>query len=137
MDRLDLHVVMDRPKGNDWDIHNRSSAKTNTLSLRKITESVTSAIDIQKNRYRSLVMRNGDSHMSLKHSPPWKNDDAARWFNSQLDDRNINPRGLQKILRVARTIADIEQSESIALEHLLEAKALRCQALSQVQAFHY
>ncbi len=48
-------------------------------------------------------------------------DEARRFIESQLSRGDISQRGLTRILRVARTIADLAESEHIQLQHLSEA----------------
>ena len=42
-----------------------------------------------------------------------------------FDTMNLSARAYDKILRVARTIADLDSSESIELEHITEAVQYR------------
>ena len=53
-------------------------------------------------------------------------DDAGEHMLRRAIDRlSLSPRGVDRSLRVARTIADLAGSEAIAGEHLAEALALR------------
>jgi len=47
------------------------------------------------------------------------------WFKGAIKMLEISARGYDKILKVARTIADLADSESIRKEHLLEAISFR------------
>ena len=50
-------------------------------------------------------------------------------LKSALDKQKLSARGFHKVLRVARTIADLDQSETIARHHLAEALAYRTMPL--------
>ena len=49
-------------------------------------------------------------------------DDESRKYLSKILDKNfISARGYYRMLKVARTIADLEDSEEVKKEHLAEA----------------
>lgn len=52
-------------------------------------------------------------------------EDAAAMMELAYQNMNLSARGYDRILRVARTIADLDQSETIGAEHLAEAIQLR------------
>ena len=47
---------------------------------------------------------------------------------------DLTARGVHRLLRVARTIADLRTAEAVGREHLLAAAALRDRTLETVQA---
>ena len=51
--------------------------------------------------------------------------DARRMFDAALDRLSLTARGHDRVLRVARTIADLSAAESIAADHLAEALQFR------------
>ena len=52
-------------------------------------------------------------------------DPAAEKFLETLDRSQLSPRGYYRLLKVARTIADLEGSDRVAAEHLAEAFSYR------------
>ncbi|MCS7232220.1 MAG: ATP-binding protein, partial [Elusimicrobiota bacterium] len=42
-----------------------------------------------------------------------------------IDKINLSLRGLDRVIKVARTIADLEESEDIKVDHLAEAVSYR------------
>ncbi|HAB1980777.1 TPA_asm: ATP-dependent protease, partial [Salmonella enterica subsp. diarizonae] len=51
--------------------------------------------------------------------------DDARWLEGTLVHLGLSIRAWQRLLKVARTIADIEQADSISRQHLQEAVSYR------------
>ena len=56
-------------------------------------------------------------------------DKNAELFLETIDKANLSPRGYYRLIRVARTIADLEEKEHIAKEHLAEAFSYRLKEL--------
>lgn len=50
---------------------------------------------------------------------------AAESFLTSLDKTKLSPRGYYRLLKTARTIADLEDKEKISAEHLAEAWSYR------------
>jgi magnesium chelatase family protein len=53
------------------------------------------------------------------------NQPEAALLSQAIANLNISPRGIHKVLKVARTIADLEASAKIKKPHLLEALSYR------------
>ena len=52
-------------------------------------------------------------------------DDAAKLLKAAFDSLGMSARGYDKILRLSRTIADLDSSEKIDVRHISEAIKLR------------
>jgi magnesium chelatase family protein len=52
-------------------------------------------------------------------------DKSAESFLGVLDKANLSPRGYYRLIKVARTIADLEEKDRITEEHLAEAFSYR------------
>jgi magnesium chelatase family protein len=50
---------------------------------------------------------------------------ARRMFDAALGRLSLTARGHDRVLRVARTIADLSEAESVAADHLAEALQFR------------
>lgn len=124
MDRIDLwtaveHVAYETLGG----AHNNSSDLVHNqkrLTCHELKKSITQAHTIQEHRYHSKTKRNADltaqevSEIFL----PLKLRDFLNQSAAQL---KLSPRSYYRIIKVARTIADLAQSPVIEKEHLLEA----------------
>jgi magnesium chelatase family protein len=51
--------------------------------------------------------------------------ESQKLFQKAITDLNFSARAYDRILKVARTIADLADAESIETEHLLEALSYR------------
>ena len=91
-----------------------------------IRKRVEAACLIQEKRYnKEGITKN--AQMDLSHIQKWcqLEEDANSFFKDVFQARNLTSRGYFRILRVARTIADLESSECVLLSHIQEAVAYR------------
>ena len=116
LDRFDLHVEV--PAIRISDLH----GEENQTSSAEVRARVAKA--------RSLaIQRSGSSNQRLqgklleKHCPLQQADKLM--LESALQKLGMSARAYHRILKVARTIADLGQSESITSAHLLEALSFR------------
>jgi magnesium chelatase family protein len=117
LDRIDLHVEVSRPPR----LHFGVDAPDGECS-RAVRERVVCARDIQVRRggrpNAHLNSREVRNHCGL--DPPLQDflEDAAQRFD-------LSPRACQRILKVARTVADLDAEGGIRMDHLAEAVAYR------------
>ena len=93
----------------------------NIESSKEIKKRVESARNIQKDRYQhssqvNATMENKDIDKYCILSS--ENKDLLKLASAKM---NLSHRGIIRILKVARTIADLDKSTEIAKKHLLEA----------------
>ena len=120
LDRIDLHIEI--PAVSYRDLAG-GPAGTSSAQMR---DEVTVARSTQKQRFaRSRTLRNGQmSHRQIRTF--CKLDTAGeQLLKTAMDALGLSARAHDKILRVARTIADLQQSKSIAPDHLSEAIGYR------------
>ena len=118
LDRMDLQVEVAALSYRDLETESLSE------SSQAIRERVLRARDIQKDRFNSIrsktKINSRMTSMELRQfcalSPTCKN--LLRQAMQELD---LSARGHDRILRVARSIADLESCDSIKEEHLAEA----------------
>lgn len=115
-DRLDLFVHMQKPKLDD----------SSKLAHDFVKSSILGAQATQVSRFgEEKPMRNGDSVHLLPHLFAMS-EDTMKLHQALLKEESISFRGAVKIVKIARTIADLEESLLIESHHLLEAKLLQC-----------
>ena len=87
-----------------------------------IARRVTRAVEIQRQRYKGMGIRRNTSIPAGKIETlcPMSNQ-AKRAFHKALARLGLSGRAYHGILRVARTIADLDGSDSIDTVHVLEA----------------
>ena len=121
MDRFDLRIEVPPVAYRDLDL------PTTGDSSQTVARRVAQARDIQSRRYEGHenIRVNADAEGTLldKVAGP---DAESRAFLGQISERfGLTARGYHRILRVARTIADLEQSEKVVRSHLAEAASYR------------
>jgi magnesium chelatase family protein len=86
-----------------------------------IRECVARARTAQNRRYAKL-----NAELSSREAQDSTNmNPSAQAFLETLNAGHLSPRGYYRLIKVARTIADIEEKEAISSEHLAEAFSYR------------
>ena len=95
-------------------------------------ESVKIAHTAQKNRFnnRKNIHKNGDMKMDEIKEFCHLDKEENNFLNQAVENLGLSNRVHLKIIKVARTIADIEQKERIEIAHLAEAVNYRKQGVS-------
>jgi magnesium chelatase family protein len=116
MDRIDIHIEVPAIKFNEI-----SSDKPAEPSA-AIRERVTKARAIQYSRFEQDGIY-ANAHMKPRHIRKYCKIDAdsLRLMETAMNRLGLSARAYNRILKVARTIADIEGSGKIATEHISEA----------------
>nr|WP_315316324.1 YifB family Mg chelatase-like AAA ATPase [Treponema denticola] len=127
LDRIDIRVPVMPPKPENI----LAEAKYSTQTMR---EKIKNARLIQWER---LTFVNKEKKMqniiyeNAKLSPQETAEvckmsgEAERFFSVIVDSKKLSGRGSHALLKISRTIADIESSDNISLAHIEEAAALR------------
>jgi magnesium chelatase family protein len=124
LDRIDLHV--EAPAVEYKDLSDNTPAESSAT----IRDRVVLAREIQQKRFtksrraKKVTCNARMSHAQLKEH--CKLDDKGNeLLKNAMTDLNFSARAYDRILKVARTIADLASSEAIAPNHLLEALSYR------------
>lgn len=116
LDRIDLHI--DMPEVPVDRLARQSTAETSE----RIRQRVQTSHLLQQQRFQGLNIANNSRipDAQLRHfcAP---DEAGAQLLQDAIRNAALSARAYGKILRVARTIADLAQSEVIDSEHLLEA----------------
>ena len=116
MDRIDIHVEVPAIKFNE--IASDSTAEPST----SIRDRVTRARGIQQERFKGDGIH-ANAHMKSKHIRKYCKIDIScqGLMESAMNRLGLSARAYNRVLKVSRTIADIEGSAHIASEHISEA----------------
>ena len=114
LDRIDLHIEVP-----SVDFENISSNEEVESSI-DIRERVNRARKVQYERYNSNKC---NSHIDILDYKNFFNlsERGANILKLSFERMNLSARGYMKIMKVARTIADLESSENISENHIMEA----------------
>ncbi len=136
LDRIDLQVKVQRVAlAALRDESDRGSAGTsvsaNTDADAIVEEYITESHALRKSIANARAMqmaRYGKLNAELSSretQEATRMDDSARAFLETLNASHLSPRGYYRLIKVARTIADIEKKDAVTAEHLAEAFSYR------------
>ncbi len=116
MDRIDMRVTIDRLPESSF-INTEYGECSD-----KIKNRIIKCIDIQSYRYRGQKI-SYNSEIGIDSVNKWlKDDKKIRDLIYTVSKKyNLTARGMVSILKVSRTIADLERSDSIKEHHVIEA----------------
>lgn len=116
LDRFDIHIEVAAVK------YDELSAKRSGETSETIRRRVENARRIQQERYKDYnIYCNAQLSASLTEKFCQLNDDCQKILKAAFESLGMSARAHSRILKVARTIADLEGSEDIEVKHLAEA----------------
>lgn len=125
LDRIDLIVNVSRTP-NDTLLITRTGTEPK-IQHANAKKDINQSILLQRNRYKSSIKYNGNLS-SREISTSLSIDSAAKQLLASATDKlHLSARSYFKIIKVAQTIADLEQAPSIAAHHISEALQYRQQ----------
>lgn len=123
LDRIDIHIEVPRV-----DYEKLSSDRTGESS-ESIRRRVQAARDIQNKRFAegesSDIVCNADIRVGEIRKFCNLQDEGQSLMRSAMSQMNLSARAYHRILKLARTIADLAGSEEIQSSHLAEALQYR------------
>ena len=120
LDRLDIHIEVP-----PVDFKKLSSEERSEPSA-SVQERVNRARQLQQKRFESLgIHANGQMSAGQTRQFCRLDEDGRRLLEAAFSSLGLSARAYDKILRVARTVADLAGSESIEAPHLAEAIQFR------------
>lgn len=120
LDRIDLVIRLKR-----IDPKKMFSSKIGSENSITILESIKIARGRQKARFSNKPLLNKNITASEIHKLCELNDECRSFLKSVSSNMAISPRGCHKIIKVARTIADLNACDLINSQHLAEALQYR------------
>lgn len=124
LDRIDLQVRLQRPRAEEMEAP--PAADTATVAAR-----VEAARSIQRQRSEQVRLLNSRAEAQVLCTPALMSREAGRLLADIYGRGTISPRGRTRIVRVARTIADLKGLRRTGEEELLEAMSMRSEDRSQ------
>jgi len=121
LDRIDLFVSVPAVKPEEL-----QASKGQVQTSKELREKVLKARQAQKERFKKLPIEfNGQMGAKEIKTFCQLNGEAQKLLNSAVKSMGLSTRSYGRVLKVARTIADLEGSERIELHHLAEALSYR------------
>ena len=120
LDRIDL--ILEVPRIGFEELKTKPKEKIGQI----IKEKVGVARRIQKQRFeKNKILLNAEMKPKQIQEYCQLDQESERLLNQAEKQFILSPRSLHRIIKVARTIADLEQSKDIQLTHLAEALQYR------------
>lgn len=120
LDRIDLHIEVPPV---DYNALNSTGREENSA---KIRERVNKARKIQTERYAGTgITCNARLTPALLKKYCILSEDASKLLQASFDSLGMSARAYDRILKVSRTIADLDGSENIEMQHVAEALQFR------------
>ena len=121
MDRIDLHIPVERPTLEQLLDHSKS-----TMTSESMRQQVIMATTLQQKRYEGLEF---NSNGAVPHRAIGElcniTDKAWSVLGNIFDHFHLSGRAFDRILKVARTIADLEGNPQVEPHHISEAMLFR------------
>jgi len=125
-DRIDLHITLSSVKYEEL-----ISKTENNSSSEEIKEKIKKARNIQKQRFaKEKIITNQEMNIEQIKKYCEVSSKSGSLLKSMIDKNNLSARGYHRVLRVGRTIADLEQNDKITYENIVLALSFREKTLS-------
>lgn len=117
LDRIDLHVEVPAVKYEEL----TSEAEEETSAA--IRERVMAAREVQRKRFARAGKVSCNARMGSRQIKTWcrLDDEGSDILKTAMAELDFSARAYDRILKVARTIADLDHSEDIGTDHIAEA----------------
>ena len=119
LDRFDIHVEVPPVKFEEL----RNTEQTENSA--EIKKRVDNARKIQRERFKGISLCNAKINAEQFQKICIIDKEAENTLKNAFESLGLTARAYDKVLKVARTIADLEQSEVIRSDHVLEAVQYR------------
>ncbi|HVO86392.1 MAG TPA: YifB family Mg chelatase-like AAA ATPase [Candidatus Binatia bacterium] len=121
LDRIDLHLAV-----NDVDHRKILEKRERSAESSSIRQRVEKAYDLQVSRFGSARFNSSMTNQEIRQLARLP-DEAKDFLDNAATRLGISARAYIRVVRVARTIADLEEAEAIEKTHISEALSYRQQ----------
>ncbi len=121
LDRIDIQMKIGRVEMGEWD------SETKELQTPALAQKIKKAREIQHERFsRKKESIKINARMDAREAREFiKIDEGARSFLGAIGKETLSPRAYFRLLKTARTIADLDCAARVSEEHLAEAFSYR------------
>ncbi len=117
LDRIDIHIEVVPVK------YDKLSDNRNIETSETVRQRVVKARSIQTKRFAGVtgIYTNSQMSSSMQRKYCYLDEAGSRLLKTAMDLRGLSARAYDRILKVSRTIADLDDSQDIRVEHISEA----------------
>lgn len=120
IDRIDMHVEVPRVK------FDKLSSDHNSEDSKTIKQRIQKARSIQKQRFqKSLFITNSEMSSQAAKQFCLVDEQSKQLLRNAVDQMHVSARAYFRILKLARTIADLAEEKRILMPHIAEALQYR------------
>lgn len=121
LDRIDIQIKVQRLDENELLDSSQPSETSETIRKRVIK-----ARKIQMERYKNEgILTNSELNSKLIKKYCKIDDTTKQFLKNAIVSFNLSARAFDRILKISRTIADLEEKENIEISHIAQALQLR------------
>ncbi len=121
LDRIDIQIKIQRLDENELLDSSQPSEPSETIRKRVIK-----ARKIQMERYKNEgILTNSELNSKLIKKYCKIDDTTKQFLKNAIVSFNLSARAFDRILKISRTIADLEEKENIEISHIAQALQLR------------
>jgi magnesium chelatase family protein len=120
MDRIDLFINVPAVKYEKL-AHSEFDEQNSSANIRK---KIARCREIQEKRFGN---NNANAQMNIRQIKQFcrLDSDSERLMQAAVNSSKLSARGYHRVLKVSRTIADLDESEDVKIKHISEALAYR------------
>ncbi len=121
LDRIDIQLKIQRLSDEELLSDNKTTETSSEIRKRVIK-----ARKIQLDRYKNEnILTNSELNARLIKKYCKINDDTKKFLKDAINKFNLSARAYDRLLKISRTIADLEEKEDISISHIAQALQLR------------
>ena len=120
MDRIDIFIEVPAVK------YDKLASDNNQNQTQAIKQKIQKARDMQKERFDGTnILTNAEMNLPQIKQYCQHDTESQALLKKYVDSGKLSARGYHRVLKVARTIADLANSQDIKKEHIAEALMYR------------